>query len=537
MPKQKKALVLMPNERKKIVRVLTQPQKRISLPNGNASHALAVGPSRSNLMAKPKNRTPTQGTRSSMNLNSAPAAYGSAQRTTFYRVSSQGDDIIVHCRDRLPIVELDTTVAAPDQVNHSGRVLLETPMNPASLGERLRRLSANYEFYRFERAIATYEGATGSSAVGSLLGFFDQDPVDGFDAGKRSLAEAASHPGAHSIKVWENGTWVMPPRIGGRYYIEDSGNTAADRRLQEQGVFRIMLDIPIGGTIPTESHYALGSVYMEYTVRLMKPALQANFVGTCDLLSFTGDLVRPATTSNIIEVYNAADIPAIYDNRSNAGTTLEVNATTTGATIAVSEGLWNIGTNIEYSLPKAAAGSVWEIDTGASTTFGGTPGNQNVNSQGTSTSASDIVGIQGYEVKSTTSAAVNRIANTGCQMLVPSGSTYYFTYGLTLISGADALTVHSLTITFSSAFPTQVQHDIINPDSSDLASRIRSLESKLSKVIVPTYDEGKRDYIARVDPLDDDPFPDGIEVLSTTSTLSTPRLHRVVPRNGTVRGK
>jgi hypothetical protein len=484
MPRPRKQGVLAPNVNMKKTRNKPVPKSAPKLLSKQRSAVPAARALGRNALKR------TARSSSLMSMPFAPVAYGSAQRTTFYRVSSAGDDIIVHCRDRLPIVELDTTVDAPEAINHAGKVLLEVPINPSSLGERLRRLSANYEFYRFENAIATYEGATGSSAIGSLLGFFDQDPVDGFDAGKRSLAEAASHPGAHSIKVWENGTWIMPPRVGGRYYIEGTGSTPADRRLQEQGTFRIMLDIPIGGTIPTETHNALGSVYMEYTVRLMKPALQANFVGTCDLMSWTGEQKLSATSNNIIENYNAADVPAVYDVRSNAGTVLEVNATSTGAAIAMSEGLWNVAATFKYSLPKATSGSVWEVTPGAAITFGGTPSTVNVNAFGTSNSASCVPAVQVYVVESTTTAQVDRYANLGFQMLVPSQATYYFTFAMTLRSGTDALTFSELKLSLSSAFATQAQVEILNPDSSDLVARLRTIESKLASV--PEIKEHKR---------------------------------------------
>lgn len=415
----------------------------------------------------------------------APVAYGSTQRTTFYRVTQSGDDIVVHCRDRLPIVEFDATVASVASLNISGRVLLAVSLNPSSMGERLRRLSANYEFYRFESAIATYEGATGSSAVGSILGFFDQDPVDGFDAGARSLVEAAAHPGAHSLKIWETGVWVMPSRMGGRYYIDVSGHTAADRRLQEQGVFRIMLDIPLlASSLTSESHNPLGSVYMEYKIRLMKPTLQPNFVGTCDLLiwpTITTINAAAASITNLLESLHAVGYFPVYSGVSNAGITFEVNSTSTGASLSVSEGLWNVSFSATLTLAKATAGAIYEVVFGAATSFGGVPGESGVNSLGSAASNASGTGCS-YRVVSTTSALSGRRCNFGFQMLVPADEIYRFVVGITYVSGTDTLVIAEPELVFTSAFPNPTQVAIINPASVDLAPRLRQLEQKINNM-------------------------------------------------------
>jgi hypothetical protein len=162
--------------------------------------------------------------------------------------------------------------------NVTGQRLLTIPINPTSMGERLRRLASCYETYRFQSVHVKFVGARGTGSEGTIAGFFDFDPVDTFDSGDLSLREASAHPSFAAHKVWEECIWRMPSPPKGRYYVGESGNTSADKRLQQQGNFHILIDVPTGSVAAYPC--TLGGIYFEYHCVLMKPTLQANFVGT-----------------------------------------------------------------------------------------------------------------------------------------------------------------------------------------------------------------------------------------------------------------
>jgi hypothetical protein len=419
----------------------------------------------------------------------APAATHSLGTTTFFRRAQVGEDIVVHARDRLS--PLSITVASGENAadaNYSGAVLVEVALNPESLGERLRREASVFEMFRFESASAVYEGATGSSAVGSILGFFDQDPVDQFDAGRRSLEEAAAHPGAHSVKVWEAGRWIMPPRIGGRFYVGTSGTTSADKRLQSQGTFRIMLDIPLAASaITTDVPTILGSLYMEYKIRLMKPTIQPNFVGTSDVITFTPDAATQLVNEdNIIGgMDNVAGILVpVYNPRNNGGCQyLKPGANEALSCIEIPEGLWNINITMLVAASTPAAADL--IFTFKASDLYPTSVNDflsaNVNSLGSLESATTATPM-GYRLMTSAAGPSTDYVNCGCQLLVPSGAYKYLTFSCNNAAAAS-FTISSLEFSASMTWPSSAQLELINPASLDIGKRLLAAERKIIQMM------------------------------------------------------
>jgi len=257
-------------------------------PNRSDSKALSVVNRRSRITSdstpRPGHAPISAPSRFSPFISAAPVAYDARSLKPFIRVTTdaRGDSYRAHVLDRLDPVFVDS----PD-TNVTGQRLLTVPINPELLGERIRRISSTYEFYKFDMIRIHFVSALGTSYGGSVLGFFDSDPVDTFDAGITSLKEAAAHPSAAAHKVWNDFNWTAPRPPPGRFYIDVNASDSASVRQQVQAKFHILLDSAI--TLPSGDityPLTLGNLYIEYMVNLSYPTIQPNFVGTYLLTQF-----------------------------------------------------------------------------------------------------------------------------------------------------------------------------------------------------------------------------------------------------------
>jgi len=377
----------------------------------------------------------------------------------------------------------DTTATAAADTNYAGEQVTEFQLNPLTLGERLRRLASNFECYSFKAVKVHYVAARPTITAGSLLGFFDQDPDDDFEEGLRSLLAAAAPPGAHSTKLWEDSTWTMPPRLGGRFYIGNSGDTAADRRLQDQGAFRLLVDVPMDSPPPEDQHFILGSLYVENIVHLTKPTIQPLFIGTSDCWKYqiqSAPVSIPAG-ANLVETYRASlgvpfKVVPTLTPESNAGSTFEPAAFSTGAGFAVSNGLWNVALSLTYtSTVPVELGIQGQYSSGLAPSSG-------VIHFGESTARNPNV------VLTTTSVPIKTIANF--RVFVPSAEWAYLTFTV-----SAALSINDLRVDVNIVLPTASEELALRPTSESLAVRLARLEQLASD---PRPDEESKDPIVLV---------------------------------------
>lgn len=440
----------------------------------------------------------------------APVATASLSSKTFFNTTMRGDDIIVHCCDRIPEgVAMDLATFTIPNINYPGSVLLKIPLNPSSMGERLRRLSSNYELYHFPSAQVHYAPARGTQTAGSLLGFFDQDPVDEFDAGARSLAEAAAHPLAHSVKIWEDGLWVMPPRPSGRFYVDRAANTSADLRLQDQGNFRIMLDVPPDESIlTTGSNFVLGSIYVEYVCVLSKPTIQSNFVGTCDLFTASAQtaVTLSSTTDNLLTSFNTAEVSFVPDPRSNGGCSyLPEVLNGSHPAFSIPEGVWLVHLRFRYnSIPTTSDIGVIhraaiEVDGKADAKYLD-DGVLSTAIIGTSAPSTESTADPQIAVNINTTAAVSVIRNfnDAFMVTVPASQFRYYAPSILLGSG-DSISIFDLSVTMATVWPYGDQEDLINPQSISLAKRLLAVEGKLVMAPQESKLEDKRPVITVIE--------------------------------------
>jgi len=343
-----------------------------------------------------------------------------------------------------------------------------------------------------------------SITSGSLLGFFDQDPDDEFEAGIRSLTEAAAHPGAHSTKLWQDAIWSMPPRLRGRFYISDVGATAADRRLQDQGTFRLLVDVPTDETIPEDVHHILGSVYVEYTCRLSKPTIQGNFYGSDDLWTFPEFSVDVTQNVNIIEYIRASAgvpfkiTPTLLPG-SNGGTTYESGPTglSDGACFTLASGAWDVRFRLKVSSDTALSNARIIQIAGASS----------------EQEAPSILNIKadelgGYNAMSWFPVYADaRWFTLNFRVFIPSGEWRYITFQS---QTADPITITDAELNINYALVTPEAKQAMYPTSDAITKRISDLETKIEAL---TRDESKA-------------------VLIETREVPTPRYARVEPSHG-----
>jgi hypothetical protein len=347
----------------------------------------------------------------------------------------------------------------------------------------------------------SFVSSLGTNAAGTILGFYDQDPVDEFTSGLASLTEAATHPGARSYKVWEESSWTMPARLPGRFYNEDSGQTAADKRLQEQGTFNILLDTPLDASILVSSGPTiLGSLYFEYTVSLQNASAQGAFVGTSsqfDTGDLTADPVVWNTSTSVDSILDALasdfNLPTA-DPRSNAGVVIAQDDDGDRGFI-VPPGVWQItsaalftgtthatvGTSIDTNFLANSnwenTGSAYEVNanflgTPISAVSGQTP-TPTVNLSGpTIMVPSDGVGT----------ATWTRWNNWGGRVTVPQGQTLWISSDLNLsFPSSRSATLLRYFATFTLVWPLDIEVPIVSPASSDLSKRLSELERQISQ--------------------------------------------------------
>jgi hypothetical protein len=366
-------------------------------------------------------------------------------------------------------------------------------INPSSLGERLRRFASTYETYSFQSIVFHYAPARGTNTTGSALGFFDQDPVDVFDSGTRSLAEAAAHSGAHSVKIWQDGYWAAPPRLKGRFYVGDSGNTAADKRLQQQGTFRMLLDIPVEESLFSETGIAvLGSLYVEYVCDMHKPTIQSNFVGTSDYYSTgsyttkTGAIV--GSTVSIIRDGWVLNEVLTSDPRNNVGTYINPS----NGYMVIPTGLWHISVQFEWNWVADATGNanvhlVAGPDHASPTSNGWSDGE--TGSQATPVPVPTRTRIQVLAIQADPTFVNSQIFNLGAMLLVPSGTrgTNLDLQITTQASTAAVYTYRLRSIRVSSAWPSVSQQALIDSSAGGLMSRVNAIERKLRVDTTSTF--------------------------------------------------
>lgn len=473
--------------RRRVGTIRGAPREHLQAPRGaptpvfsqaNPSGMLGRNPRRP--ARRPARRTPKHKASNPRRRRSAPVALGSRNSRSHFSFVSHGDDIIVSGADRLNPVEIDTTVYRVGDVNYSGAILAEYPIQPLLFGERLRRLANCFEKYSFSSVSITYEPAMSTASTGSILGFYDQDPTDNFDSGVLSLREAAAHPGASTTKVWEGRTWVMPKRSGGNYFVGSAGSTSADKRQQEQGTFRLLVDIPLDpSVIEDDKHYMLGSLFIKYQLRLSKPTIQPNFVGTSDLITWGPSPSSFVPTQEFVEQLRAMDVYPQYDLRSNAGSVFDVVAGAP-ATIAIPPGVWNVTFSMHYT-------PIFSPAAGFDVQFVGRHGPDETLSASVITDGDGAIfntpGTpyhQYYRVFINAGSGVDRSLNVGCQVAVDAGTVLYLTPRIAATSGVTppAITLIRARLTISAAWPTQDQQ--VEVSASSIADRLRALELRVS---------------------------------------------------------
>jgi hypothetical protein len=430
---------------------------------------------------------------------------------------------------------MDLASYAPADVNYAGAVLATLQMNPSNLGERLRRIASTFETYSFQAMKVHFAPARGTQTAGSMLGFYDQDPVDNFDAGARSLIEASAHEGSHSIKVWEDGYWIMPPRLQGRFYIDDVGETAADKRLQEQGTFRLLLDVPFdANALPTDVVFVLGSLYVEYVVDLHKPTIQPNFVGTCDLYNMDSADPVSISTSSSVGLFNKTlytdGYVAVPDHRNNGGSSVPL---VSNGRWAIPEGLWTIRIGFAFEHATSVTASRVDVYPQASTTQTGTLDTVYVN-DGNAAGPASLVSNFVYTITVTTAAQAYR-QNYGFDLLVPTSQFRYLDISLVYTAGASsAPTLFTLQdFSMTAKWPTTAQRLQLTPIISATIARMSVIEEKLRHLIIDQGDEAKtelepskRKRVTHAPPPTPEPRAlvrsEGFEVVGTSSS-SAPR--------------
>jgi hypothetical protein len=450
----------------------------------------------------------------------APVATSSINSRPFFRYLNRGrDSVTIHACDRMPAnVVLDCIHLPLAQANTPGNSVFELELTPLNLGERLRRDASIYEEFFFQSIRAHFAPARGTQNNGSLLGFFDQDPADEFPIGSASLTQAAAHPGAQSVKIWEDGLWTAPPRMKGRFYVGNSGTSTADQRLQSQGTFRILIDVPLDSTILTDGAMnVLGSFYIEYVCHLSKPTIQPNFVGTCDhyvadKISTSNPINIAVTNANLFETYHAlTSVTMTKDKRSNLGSEMIVQSA--GTQLRLPPGAYAISQLMECTSSIAATSPTANMLWQATTVPNAIPSQENfimdpssVSTVKQCTGPSSGLSAEVFQQYSfpVTGGNASRLWYTGAFLVVPDGTLMFITPGIENASGSGTLTINSWNLWITELWPTPSQQLLIAPQAGSLLTRLAALERSLA---TKENKETKEEFVTITPILDRTPRP------------------------------
>jgi len=150
-----------------------------------------------------------------------------------------------------------------------GDVIFSNIINPTFLGPRLAYLARLYERYKFGAVTFRYVQATTTATAGSMIGYYDPDPVDASPLGPQGVKNASEHLGL-STSFWTNFNWIMPAKKhADPYWLEQKGTDSADIRLSQQSVFRLLLETPLPAAASAD--VTVGSIHVDFIIRLSDP--------------------------------------------------------------------------------------------------------------------------------------------------------------------------------------------------------------------------------------------------------------------------
>jgi hypothetical protein len=395
----------------------------------------------------------------------------------------------VHARDRLDNVFITTAAE-----NIAGKRLFTLNINPETLGERLRRLASCFEMYAFESVQVRFESAFGTMVGGNILGFYDFDPVDTFDSGVSSLREAAAHARASAHKVWEEPVWHMPKPPSGRFYIDTKGGSDADKRLEQQANFHLMLDNAVELTSPVYP-LNLGALYIDYVCRLERPTIQPSFVGmyssfdydlnntSFDIPNFNGGTWIPWATTAFRDA-------AKTQMKGPLGITIVAHPTLAGMYgFKLATGVYILSNLLVGSIPSATShisprwviySSIDSFSTPVTTPIAYYGDSPIINApipdaQGTTTPSSRL------GIWATYTTATEKGLSWGTRLVVPADTTYLVCPAI-IADGLSTAVIPSkrFSQTVLVAPPLGGDPEVMTPSSDSLAARLSALESLLA---------------------------------------------------------
>jgi hypothetical protein len=300
------------------------------------------------------------------------------------------------------------------------------------------------------------------------------DPVDSFPTGAEALKYAAGHKGFASTAVWQPKTWAMPSHPKGRFYNGEEGSTPADLRLQQQGNFRFMVEVPVDATLPADEFYILGSVYVHYSIYLSKPTIASQFIGTSMQQTWTADPEHKfsADDANVLTTLFNAGIEPVLNAKSNLIVPfVEGPSSLYGLRLApgvyvVSVILTKTGaaaTTWDFAPISSVNDGAWSTANVDSGTYGGTP---------------YVPTIAFYSMAGTTTDAH---ANYAWRITVPTTAhKYLLSFGVVRSAGAGDLLVEEVQINVDITLPGPEEKEYFNPSAATLSKRLDQIERRLS---------------------------------------------------------
>lgn len=269
----------------------------------------------------------TEEKRSQFGAFTAPVQFPmKTHRAKFNTRTGAGGEMLVSGKDRL--------VTVTNGTNTTGAIVHNFFVNPTVLGaDRLYRLSSLYDQYEVVKFVVHFSHSAATSASGQMRMAFVMDPTDEIPEDATGLKSLATTEGTVAFSTYTSAACIMPRPMSGRFYIEGDATSDSDKRLTQAALFTMRVEVPSNLAANTP----IGTLWVEYVVRLRKPMVQDNFVGSSSVWLSRLVSNTPSNFGAIFGSGGAAPLPAdVYTPFNSASVTRTTGVFTMGGSASAS---------------------------------------------------------------------------------------------------------------------------------------------------------------------------------------------------------
>jgi len=209
-------------------------------------------------------------------IEQAPVSEGtvwhSEPANEFEEVRKDGRHLRISGREFFSQVSVIYVATTTSKISDVGQRVLCRPLNPESLGGRIKRLAELYESHRCLKAVVSYAPVVPTSTPGALaIAFYNDVSVSTQLTGVGAMVHASSAADFIEFPVWRNADIHLDPERFTRQVADDA---QGDARFTTDGMLEVMLAGPVTNSGPNDLY--LGNLFIEYEYEFSAPLLDVD---------------------------------------------------------------------------------------------------------------------------------------------------------------------------------------------------------------------------------------------------------------------